>query len=159
VNVLLFAVIGFGPLLLLGGVLLAGVLLNLWIMIAEAAVPFARDIVMFVLSAVGIPGVMMIAIGAGFWAFRRTRKWLPGSMVLFAVWFLLAFGMSLLVASALAGTSMAVVDGVADSETVRRGSLEMAGVLLLFAQAGIVPWVLGAGWLLGRLGVRSESAH
>jgi hypothetical protein len=151
---LLFAVIGFGPLLLTAGILLAGILLNLWIMIAEAAKPFAQDVAMFALAAAGIPAVLFATIAGGWWGFRRTKSWLTGSLVLYGVWFVLAFGIAWLVARILGGASMAVVDGVADSGAVRRGTLEMAGVLLLFAQVMIVPWVLGAGRVLRRMGVR-----
>ena len=71
--------------------------------------------------------------------------------VLYAAWFVLTFGITLLVARMMGGASMAVVEGVADAGAVRQGSLEMAGVLLLSAQVIIVPWVLGTGWLLRRI--------
>ena len=147
---LLFAVIGFGPLLFLAGVLLAGILLNSWIMIAEAAKPFPRDVAMFALAAAGIPAILFAALAAAWWGFQRTKYWLAGSLVLYVVSFVLAFGIAWLVARMIGGASMAVVDGVADAGTMRRGALEMAGVMLLFTQIIIVPWVLGAGWLLRR---------
>jgi len=101
VNAVLFGLIGFGPLLLAAGVLLAGIL------------------------------------------------------VLYAVWFVLTFGITWLLARILGGMSMAVVDGVAQAAEVRRGSLEMACVMLVFVQVIIVPWSLGAGWLLRRVGIHS----
>jgi len=149
---LLFALIGFGPLLLAAGILLAGILLNLWIMIAEAAKPYSQDVALFGLAGVGIPAVLFVAIALGFWGFRRTKSWLTGSLVLYGLWFVLAFLLFWLLASALAGASMAVADGVAQTGDVRRDSLKMAGSLLVFAQVGIVPWAFGAAWLLRRLG-------
>ena len=94
------------------------------------------------------------AIALGFWGFRRTMSWLAGSLVLYVVWFVLAFLFFWLLASAMAGASMAVVDGVAQAEDVRQDSLKMAGSLLVFAQVGIVPWAFGAGWLLRRMGIQ-----
>lgn len=76
-------------------------------------------------------------------------------MVLYAVWFVLTFGITWLLARILGGMSMAVVDGVAQAAEVRRGSLEMACVMLVFVQVIIVPWSLGAGWLLRRVGIHS----
>lgn len=154
-TMLLFGLIGFGPLLVVVGVLMAGILLNLWIMIAEAAKPFPQDVAMFGLAAVGMPAVLFVAIAAAWWGFQRTKSWLMGSLVLYAVWFVLAFGMAWLVARIMGGASMAVVENVADAGAMRRGALEMAGVMLLFAQVSIVPWVMGAGWLLRRVVFRT----
>ncbi len=106
---------------------------------------------MFALAAAGIPAVLFAALAAAWWGFQRTKSWMAGSLVLYAVWFVLTFGIAWLVARMMGGASMAVVDGVADAVAMRRGALEMAGAMLLFSQVIIVPWVLGAGWLLRKL--------
>jgi small-conductance mechanosensitive channel len=112
-------------------------------------------VAMFGFAAVGMPAVLFVAIAAAWWGFQRTKSWLMGSLVLYAVWFVLAFGMAWLVARIMGGASMAVVENVADAGAMRRGALEMAGVMLLFAQVIIVPWVMGAGWLLRRVVFRT----
>jgi hypothetical protein len=108
------------------------------------------EIADFVFWAIAILALFIAVTGAAFWLFQKTSRWLVGGVVLYGSWLLLAFLLAYFIAGAMAGISMAVVDGAVQGPELRSATMQQAFSLLLCGQVVILPWALFASWIIRR---------
>jgi len=144
----LFLVIGFGPLMLVYGVLVLGLVLNALISVSGDTAGVQIEFALLTLGLIGVSGAALLA---GFRWFVQSSGWLSRLGVLYGCWLILAAAPAFLLTTSMAGVSMAAVDGAVSSRDLLLLSIREAFSLLLVSHLEIIPWVLGAAWLLGRL--------
>ncbi len=132
--ILLFALIVYGPAWL-------GLLWCLWQLLGGGSASGAVQIVG--LFALSLPIVWVAFHGVRRFGFGHAAFW-----VLFLSWQVYGFILGFVFASALAGTSMAVVDGAASRSDLLEQKLLFALVMLLPEQLFIFPWVIWVRRLL-----------
>lgn len=77
-----------------------------------------------------------------YWLCVKISSWIKKGFVIYLFWLLLGFMVSYLIAASLAGTSMAVAEGVTKGLDLLFQEIAFAGALLFFTQILIIPWVL-----------------
>jgi hypothetical protein len=145
-----FAVVGFGPLILATGALVCGLLLNGAIILASAMPASGADGLLFLLYAMGMAAVLVYSIRRAATLFNRGGAWFRGALVLYGFWLLPAMILSFFLSAALAGVSMAAVDGTAKEQALWMAKAQMVCQLIFFAHVVIIPWVSAAAWYLRR---------
>ncbi|MDD4182856.1 MAG: hypothetical protein PHT53_03440 [Candidatus Omnitrophica bacterium] len=72
----------------------------------------------------------------------KLSSWLKRCIIIYLFWLILGFMAAYLVSASLAGTSMAVAEGVTRRWDLFLQEIGFAGILLLFTQILIIPWVI-----------------
>jgi len=72
----------------------------------------------------------------------KTGSWLKRGVIIYLFWLILGFMSAYLVSAAIAGSSMAVAEGSAKGWNLFVQEAGFAGILLLFTQILIIPWVI-----------------
>jgi hypothetical protein len=71
-------------------------------------------------------------------------------VIFYGCWLLLTAIPAFLLTASIAGVSMSAVDGsIAESDLIKVSIRESLS-LLLFLHIGIIPWIMGATWVMGR---------
>ncbi len=127
-----------------------GMLLNLFILIAEPKIggslvewAFFMAIVLILPSAIIIYCYRLCA---------KANNWRKRGWIIYSAWLVLAFGMSYLVSAALGGVSMAAVDGGTVQWNLELQYISFAVRLTLFSHLIFVPWILVSISLLKKTG-------
>lgn len=148
----LFAALGFGPLLILYllvalGLLVGGVLLPA----LSSSHRFASGVAAFTYCAISIivPGLFVFF---AYYLSTSLRSWIIRAVILYVTLLILGTGLVYVFTSAIAGMSMAVVDGVTKGEELRNQIGRETVSMLLPAQLCLVPWCIFALFLLRRFG-------
>lgn len=151
-NFILFITVGFGPVIFAYGLLIFGLLVNIGITLMDiSSVSLQFALILALLLIFLIAGLL-----GSYHFFKKASKWQIKVLILYVFWLALIIIPTFLLFTSLAGVSMAAVDG-----SVSRNSLLLASGkeffgTLLFAQLGVIPWVLSAAWLLNRLWIRQS---
>jgi hypothetical protein len=145
-----FAVVGFGPLILGTGALVSGLLLNGAIILTSPMPASKTDGLLFLLYAMGMAAVLVFSIRRAAKLFDRKGAWFRGALVLYGFWLLPSMALAFFLSAALAGVSMAAVDGAAKGRALWVAEAQMACQLVFFAHTIIIPWVSAASWFLRR---------
>ncbi len=141
----LFVGIGFGPLVLAYGVLISGLLLNALISISSDTVDIRSEFVIFTAALLVFSGATLIAC---FHLHNRSNNWLTKIAIFYGCWLILTTIPVFFLTTSIAGISMAAVDGSIANSDLIRVSLGESFSLLLFLQIIIVPWIIGATWVM-----------
>jgi len=131
----IFLLLNFWPILFGIGIFAPLFLLN--VLIAEQAKQKLFCFLMFL-------AVFLIPLGLIYLCYcicAKVGSWLKKGIVIYLCWLTLGFMSAYLAAASIAGTSMAVVDGAAKGRNLFLQEINFAGMLLLFAQILIIPWV------------------
>ena len=94
---------------------------------------------------------IIVSLALGFYFFQRTENTSIKVALLYVLWLILIIVPVYFFVASLAGVSMAVADGAISGSSLRNIEVRETFRLLLPSQLCIVPWILGAGWLLRRL--------
>lgn len=132
---IVFLLLNFWPMLFSIGLLAPLFLLN--VLIAEQIKQKLFCFLMFL-------AVFLIPLGLIYLCYYLCTKlasWFKKGMVIYLCWLILGFINTYIVAAAIAGVSMAAVDGVTKGWNLFLQEIGFAGILLLFAQIFIIPWV------------------
>jgi hypothetical protein len=144
----LFVGIGFGPLVLAYGVLVFGLLLNVLIILVSSDTPdLSIGCAILIAALLVFSGVSLTAC---FRLYNRSNNWLTQIVIFYGCWLLLTAIPAFLLTASIAGVSMSAVDGsIAESDLIKVSIRESLS-LLLFLHIGIIPWIMGATWVMGR---------
>jgi|WetSurMetagenome_2_1015567.scaffolds.fasta_scaffold12246_4 hypothetical protein len=145
-----FAVVGFGPLILVTGAIVSGLLLNGALILTSPTPDSAVDCFRFIFYAIGMAAVLVFSIRRAAKLFEKEGTWLRGAIVLYGSWLLPAATIAVFLSAAMAGVSMAVVDGAATDRALRVAEVQMALKVALFSHMIIIPWVSVAALFLRR---------
>lgn len=143
----LFVGIGFGPLVLAYGVLFLGLLLNVLISVSSDT---PDDRIGFAILTAGLLVFLGVSLAACFRLFSHSNHWLTKMAIFYGGWLLLTAIPAFFLTASIAGVSMAAVDGAIAESDLIKASIREALSLLLFLHFGIIPWIMGATWLMGR---------
>lgn len=72
----------------------------------------------------------------------KAASWAKKGVIIYSFWLVLGFVNAYLVSAAIAGTSMAVAEGITSGFNLFLQEISFAGILLLFTQVLIIPWVV-----------------
>ncbi|MDD4954587.1 MAG: hypothetical protein PHP17_00910 [Candidatus Omnitrophica bacterium] len=72
----------------------------------------------------------------------KANSWAKKGVIVYSFWLILGFLNAYLVSAAIAGTSMAVAEGITGGWNLFLQEISFAGILLLFTQVLIIPWVV-----------------
>lgn len=72
----------------------------------------------------------------------KSASWLKKGFIIYLFWLILGFMSAYLVSASLAGTSMAVAEGLTKGWNLFLQEIGFAGIILLFTQILIIPWVI-----------------
>lgn len=146
---LVFVALGFGPLVL--GYLLMVVPLS--VMLLSGRGPEGSGTISAAegagLALVGL--IMVLTLPAtAFTLARKSSSWFAKGLLLYVCWQPLVFLLAYFAAGALAGVSMAAVDGAVTKEDLRVQALTFAAHIWPLAQILIIPWLTGTMILIKR---------
>ncbi|MCK9573143.1 MAG: hypothetical protein M0R20_01915 [Candidatus Omnitrophica bacterium] len=133
---IVFLLLNFWPILFGIGILATLFLLNVLI----AQLPKDRLFCLLMFFA-----VFLIPFGLIYLCYclcAKLTSWFKKGIVIYLFWLTLGFMGTYLAAASIAGASMAVADGVAKGRDLLFQEINFAGMLLLFAQILIIPWVI-----------------
>jgi hypothetical protein len=99
---------------------------------------------------VGIVAVLALSVRRAAKLFGREGTWFREALVLYEFWLLPAITLAIFLSDAMAGVSMAVVDGAATGRVLWVAEAKMALQMILFGHVIIIPWVSAAVWFLRR---------
>jgi hypothetical protein len=143
----LFVGIGFSPLVLAYGVLVFGLLLNVLIPVSSDS-PDVR--IEFLILTVALLIFLSVSLTVCFRLFNQSNNGLIKIAILYSCWLLLTAIPAFLLTASIAGVSMAAVDGLIANSDLIKISIRESLSLLLFLHIGIIPWVMGATWVMRR---------
>ena len=135
-NFIFFLLLNFWPILFSIGFLAPLFLLN--VLIADQMKQKLFCFLMFF-------AVFLIPFGLIYLCYYLCAKlasWFEKGIVIYLCWLILGFMNTYTIAAAVAGVSMAVVDGVTKGWNLFLQEIGFAGILLLFAQILIIPWII-----------------
>ena len=146
----LFSVLGFAPLFFGYFLLLILLLLNIDIGLRNQRGMLDFFSATNIALAVGIPIFLLVISSVSYAITTRLSSWLANATVIFAAWQLLGFPLAFLFSAALAGASMAVVEGAASGADLWLQELQAAIEILFAMQFCAVPWTSAAIFLMSR---------
>ncbi len=76
-----------------------------------------------------------------YWLCGKFSSWIKKGLIVYLFWLLMGFMFSYLIAAGIAGTSMAVAEGVVKGLDLFLQEITFAGTLLFFTQALVIPWI------------------
>jgi type III secretory pathway component EscS len=132
---------------------LAFAFLNFW-PVALASVIFAPVFALFTLITDNAQdrwlafamclAVVLVPLGMiwlCYWLCGKLFSWIKRGFVVYLFWLLMGFMFCYLIAASIAGTSMAVAEGVTKGLDLFLQEITFAGTLLFFTQTLVIPWV------------------
>ena len=141
----IFTAVSFGPALLLYVIFSVGLLVNALIVLDSGLFDVS-------ISEVGSLAIIfllpIVLIPIGYWVYRRFNSWVGRTLILYPIRLFLAFGLSYLFMSAVAGTSMAVVDGAVVESELRNQIIYQTILTLFPVQILLVPWSILSTFLI-----------
>ncbi len=142
---LAFAATGFGP-IAVGYVLLLLLLIGLSSLVRGEVDPTA-GLVVWALILV----VLLVGVPLGAYALcRRSHKWAARTAFVYLAWLVLSTPFAFVLAAAIAGASMAVVEGATTGAELLQQELLFAAQLMVPMHLLIIPWVVLAVLLVMR---------
>jgi hypothetical protein len=137
-----FALVGFTPLVTAYVSVVSGLVLNVVID------PVAIGTPSLVAWAVALISVLVASIGLAHRAYARVDRWVARAAVLYGAWVVPTAVLAWVIASMMAGISMAAVDGVADRRAIALAALREAALLTAIGHVILLPWVAIAAWVM-----------
>ena len=130
-----FTLLIFSPILLLISIFLSVFALDIFI---------ASEAKQKLFSFLLMSAIVLIPLGLSYFCYRlclRAKSWPKRIACIYLTWLVLGFMGAYLVSAALAGVSMAVVEGVTKGWDLLSQELLFTGKLLLLAQVLVIPWI------------------
>ena len=153
---LVFSLVGFWPVAIYLLVWGLGLLLNVAISAASRDATSASSAGFFIYGVLSWIAPILFVL-AGHELFSRAASWRRRGYVLYATWLVIALVMAFVFSAAIGGVSMAAVEGGAGSARSRRSLYGGSAILIVaWAHAVIVPWVLASLFLLKRINQRAR---
>ena len=152
---ILFMGIGFGPLMLAYGMLVFGLLLNVIISVSSDP-PNLRMHFAILTSFILVFSIVSLMIC--YRVYARYNHWRTKVAILYGFWLLLTAVPVFLLTQSVAGVSMAAVDGSIANIDLIKASLHESLTLLMLLHMGIIPWIMGAEWMMSRLKIGQSAS-
>lgn len=146
----LFAILSFTPLFLGYMLYLLLLMLNIDIGLRNEQSMMDSLSTSNIVLALGIPAFLLVTSSMTYYVTTKLSSWLAKGVMVLAAWQLLGFPLAYLFSAALAGVSMAVVEGAASMPTLWLKELQAAIEIMFAMQFCALPWTIAAITLMVR---------